>query len=561
MLHRFKVGIVFREYSQVAAAAVASSASLNKGDPQRSAVNKSIPSFAKSFFVGNFIKDVFVKSAKQIDTPQFEKLYGINVPKQFGGIELSPASISETFKNIGLTNFRNYIAHGNVIKCINTFGSDDIKNNYLPQLASGEYNASYCIYENKYGYDFQKTDTTASYSKKDKKWVINGSKQWVINGKQANVFLVIAKTMDECNRPESDQNFYTAFLVKQSNNNGITVVSEGDYYNVTFENVQADCMLGPENEGILFYSLLFNSDLLESSSATFGELKKIVESASQNLKFTDRSSLIKFGKLNSHLYTMDCVLAFNCLVLDSSNQQSEYESILTRLFISETTRSCLNLLNDLGLSKNLYKYIENSLIIEGKSNLLSFVGALLGIQYAGQYMSEDVKQLRNPLMFPKYTLNHIMKIQRSLKNKPKLNHYVENFLHPSLKKQATDLEYCLSRFQFGIQTMFINLGPDTCYFQMILERANNIAMNLFAMTAVLHRVSHKLSSSNAQLHPEELILVNVFCDSVRELCNQKVNEILEAPINVVDPHFKTIGSNCFVEKNYFLEHPLKRNII
>lgn len=561
MLHRFRIGIVYREYSQMAAASVASSAVSSKADPQRCAVTKSIPSFAKSLFVGNFVKDVFVRSAKLVDTPKFEKLYGINVPKQFGGLELSSSSISEIYKSIGFSNLRNYIAHGSVIKCINAYGSDDIKKNYLPQLASGEYNASYCLYENKYGYDFQNTDTTASYSVENKKWMINGSKQWVYNGNQANVFLVIAKTMDECNRPESEQNYFSAFLVKKSNNSGIKVVSEGDYYSITFDNVQADCMLGSENEGSTFCSLLFNADLLESSSATLGELKKLVKSASQNLEFQDRSSLIKFGKLNSHLYTMDCVLTFTSIILDSSNQLNEYEPILARLFINETSRCCLNLLNELGLSKNVYKYIENSLLIEGKSNLLTVVGALLGIQYAGQYMLEDVKQLRNPLMFPKYTLNHIMKIQRSLKNKPKLNHYVENFLHPSLKKQATDLEYCLSRFQFGIQSMFINLGPDTCYFQMILERANSIAMDLFAMTAVLHRVSHKLSSSNAQLHPEELILANVFCNGVREQCSRRVNEILEAPHNVVDPHYKTVGSNCFVEKTYFLEHPLKRNIV
>jgi len=490
--------------------------------------------------------------------PKCEQLYGVGVPKEFGGLGLSSASISEIYKNIGLTNANDYIVHGGVVKCINAHGTDDQKKNYLPQLASGEYTASFCVYENKCGYDIQNTETTASCV--NGKWVINGSKQWVVNGKQANLFLVLAKTMDECNRPESDEYFFTAFLVKKSNS-GINVVSDGDHYNVSFNNVQADCMLGPENEGITFYSMLFNIDLLESSSATFGELKKIIQNISRDLEPHDRSSLIKLGKLNSHLYTIDCVLEFTNLILDFYDPASDYEPILARLFVNETTRNCLNLLNDLGLDSKSYKYIENSLLFEGKSNLLVFVGALLGIQYAGQYMMEDVKQLRNPLMFPKYTLTHIMKIQRMLKDKPKLKHYIENNMHPSLKKQALDLEYCLSRFQFGIQNMFINLGPDTCFFQMILERTNSVAMDLFALSAVLHRISHKLSNTNAQLYSTELIFANVFCNNVREQCSRRITEILDAPHNVIDPHLKILGQNCFVEKNYFFEHPLKRNIV
>lgn len=556
--YRFRIGFVSRNYSQTVAAAAYTS-NTTTGHPSSYIGKKKKPSIAKSFFVGNFVKDIFSKSINEVSAPNIDKLFGVNVPKEFGGLELSAAATSEAYKNIGFTNSRAYLAHGNVVKSISTFGTDHQKNTYLPRLASGEYIASSCIYESKHGYDVQNTETTASY--KNGKWVINGSKQWVVNGKQANVFLVFAKTMDECNRPESGQNFFTVFIVKNSPNSGITIVNESNNTSVSFNNVQADCYLGVENEGVSIFSSLFSADLLESSSATLGELKNIIYNASQNVNTHDRSSIIKLGKLNSHVYTMDSVLKFTSLIIDSYDSQCDYEPILARLFINETTRSCLNLLSELGLCTKSYKYIEDSLLFEGRSNLLSFVGALLGIQYAGQYMAEDVRQLRNPLMFPKYTLSHILRIQRSLKDKPKLNHYVENYMHPTLKKQALDVEYCLSRLHFGVQNMFINLGPDTCYYQIILERANSVAMDLFALIAVLHRVSHNLSHSNAQQYPTELIFSNVFCNNIREQCSRKVNEILDAPHNVIDPHLKTLGKNCFVEKNYFFEHALKRNIV
>lgn len=557
LFYRLKINLNYRKYSKTATSAASIT---SKARPV--AVNQIDPSFAKSLYIGNFVQNLFTRKLNDdIIVPKCERLFDLNIPKEFGGLGLSSSSISRVYRNIGLTNFKEYADHNNVVKCINEFGTDAQKKNYLPRLASGEYCASCCIYEQKHGYDIQNTETVASYSHEDGKWIINGTKQWVNNGNQANVFLVIAKTMEECNRPESDQLFFTGFLVKKSNNSGITIVKDGNHYNVTFNNVKIDSILGSENEGTTVYSYLFSTDLLESSSATFGEVKQIIESASQNLEIHNRSNLIKLGKLNSHLYTMECVLDFTSLIVDSFDFQNDYELILARLFINETTYSCLSLLKDLGLYKKSYKYIENSLLFEGKSNLLSVVGALLGIQYAGQYMANDIKQLRNPLMFPKYTLSHIMKIQRSLKDKPKLSHYIQKYIHPSLKKQALDLEYCLSRLQFGVQNMFVNLGPDTCYFQMVLERTNNIAMNLFVMSAVLHKVSHKLSNSNVKLNSTELIFVNVHCNNIREQCSEIVTELLDAPDNVIDPHLKKLSQNCFVEKKYYFEHPLKRNII
>lgn len=557
---RFKTGcaVAHRKYSQSAAAAATVVLNTAEARPGRTyASDGTKPSFAKSLYVGNFISDVFARRVATVDVPKLENLFAVSVPREFGGLGLSASSISEAYKTAGFGDFRDGAAHGSVAKCIDACGTSDQKRRYLPQLASGERVATFCVYERQHGYDIPNTETTASCV--DGRWVINGSKQWVVNGGRADVLVVLAQTMDECNRPESDQTFYTAFLVDRLSR-GVEIANEGEHYNVTFNNVQADCVLGPENEGLMFYTMFFHGDLIESSSATLGELKRIIQNVSENVDARDRSSLIKLGTLNSHLYTMECVIGFTSMILDTYNRQSDYEPILARLFVNETSYSCLNLLYDLGLPRKSLKYIDNSLLVEGRANLLAFVGALLGIQHAGQFMAEDVKQLRNPLMFPKYTLSHILRIQRLLKDKPKLSHNIEKYLHPNLKKQALDLEYCLSKFQFGVQHMFVNLGPDTYLFQMILERANNIAMSLFAMTAVLHKVSHNLSNSNIQQYPTELIFANVFCNNIREHCRIKVNEILNAPHNVVDPHFKALGTNCFREKNYFLEHPLKRNI-
>ncbi|XP_050548236.1 complex I assembly factor ACAD9, mitochondrial-like, partial [Daktulosphaira vitifoliae] len=493
---------------------------------------------------------------KHASVPNSKNLFGVIVPKEFGGTKFSAAEISAAYKSIGLSQYKPYLAHGSVVKCILKYGTEDQKNKYLPLLASGENIATYCLYESEQGYDIQNTNTKASFH--NNHWVINGSKNWVVNAKQADTLLIIAKTMDECNRPENNIQFFSAFLVKKSSI-GITVIENGDHCDVLFNNVKAECMLGPENEGLLLYSLLFNSDFLESASATVGEIKKITKIISQDTRFKNPLSITKFGHIYSNLFSMNCILNFTNLLLDSL-KVDDYEQILARLFVTKAAYACIDLFDDLGLPKDMYEHIQNSLLFDGRGNLLIYVGSLLGIQYAGQFMANDIKQLRNPLMFPKYTLNHIIKIQKSLKDKPKLRNFLGQYLHPSLKKQASDLEYCLSRLQFAVQNMFINLGPDTFHYQMVLERVNSVALNIYAMTAILHYVSEHLSKSNSQIYPTELVFANVFCNTLRSQCSEKVNEILNSPHNVTDPLYKSLAQQLFVEKNYFLEHPLKRNI-
>ncbi|XP_050428009.1 complex I assembly factor ACAD9, mitochondrial-like [Adelges cooleyi] len=559
LLCKLNWGIISRMYHATTPVAAAASATVSNIRPDAFySINTENPPLAKSFYVGIFNTNVFNLKVKATEVLSSSNLFGVKVPKHFGGTELSVTEISNAFKAIGLKNYKHYLAHGSVVQCITKHGSDEQKTKFLPLLASGENVATFCAYESQHGYDVENTSTKASFI--NGKWVINGTKSWVVNAKKSDVLLVLAKTMDECNRPESKMEFFSAFLVKKSSN-GVKIIDNGSYSDVIFDNVQVDSMLGLENEGLLCHSILFTADFIESASATVGELKKITKSFSEDFITNNQLKLLKLGKINSILYSMDCVLHFTSLILDSYKTETEYEQILARIFVTESTYACLDLLNDLGLPKTAYSYIEDSLLFDGRGTLLSIVGSLLGIQHAGQFMANEVKQLRNPLMFPKYTLSHIAKIQSSLKDKPKLKQYIERYLHPSLKKQALDLEYCLSRIQFAVQNMFINLGPDTCHYQMILERINSVALNTYAMSAILHNVSGHLSSKNSQIYPTELVHASVFCNNARAHCSKTVTEILDAPNNVTDPLYKLLGQQIFVDKDYYLEHPLKRNIV
>ncbi|KAG7395234.1 hypothetical protein PHYBOEH_004039 [Phytophthora boehmeriae] len=78
-----------------------------------------------------------------------------------------------------------------VMHPINTFGSDEQKEKYLPRLATGELIGCFGLTEPNHGSDPGSMETRAKLQ--GGKYVLNGSKNWITNAPIADVFLVWAK--------------------------------------------------------------------------------------------------------------------------------------------------------------------------------------------------------------------------------------------------------------------------------------------------------------------------------------------------------------------------------
>jgi alkylation response protein AidB-like acyl-CoA dehydrogenase len=122
------------------------------------------------------------------------------------------------------------------------FGSDDIKDRYLPQLATEKVGA-YCLSEAGSGSDA--FALKASAKEEGDHYVLNGSKMWITNANEADIFLVFA-TVD----PGAGYKGITAFIVerdfegfsvsKKENKLGIRASS-------TCEILLEDCKVPKEN--------------------------------------------------------------------------------------------------------------------------------------------------------------------------------------------------------------------------------------------------------------------------------------------------------------------------
>ena len=91
---------------------------------------------------------------------------------------------------------------------IMNFASEEIKQAYLPRIATGEIQASYCLSETDAGSDVASMSCRAERDGDD--YVLNGSKFWITNAGVSDVYTVFAKT-----DPSAGGRGITCFLVEK----------------------------------------------------------------------------------------------------------------------------------------------------------------------------------------------------------------------------------------------------------------------------------------------------------------------------------------------------------
>ena len=136
-------------------------------------------------------------------------LLGINVPEQYGGVDLDKISSLIVAERIArAASFAtSYGGQANLcIVPIVLFGTDAQKEKYLPTLVSGEAIGAYALSEVGSGSDALAAKTKATRDG-DGTWRLSGEKMWITNGGFADVIIIFAKV---------DGEHFTAFIVEKS---------------------------------------------------------------------------------------------------------------------------------------------------------------------------------------------------------------------------------------------------------------------------------------------------------------------------------------------------------
>lgn len=121
---------------------------------------------------------------------------GMMVSPQYGGGGMDTLSYVLAMEEISkIDNSCSVIMSvNNSLVCwgIETFGTEEQKQKYLPRLATGEWIGSFCLSEPEAGSDATSQRTTAIDM--GDHYLLNGTKNWITNGGTSKVHLVIAQT-------------------------------------------------------------------------------------------------------------------------------------------------------------------------------------------------------------------------------------------------------------------------------------------------------------------------------------------------------------------------------
>ena len=138
------------------------------------------------------------------------ELPALGIPEEYGGAGADHVTqavmVEELSRVCASTSLMMLISKLGMIPVIN-WGSEELKRKYLPRVASGEGQASYCLSEPDAGSDVASMKTRAV--RDGDEYVITGTKYWITNAGISDTYTVFAKT-----DPDAGHRGITAFLVE-----------------------------------------------------------------------------------------------------------------------------------------------------------------------------------------------------------------------------------------------------------------------------------------------------------------------------------------------------------
>ena len=122
-------------------------------------------------------------------------LFGITVPEEYGGLGLDYTTFATIFEELsmGLMSLSGAIGTHHILTYVLThYGTEEQKERFLPDLASGRKRGGLALTEPGGGTDVANLQTTAT--KDGEEYIVNGSKMFITNGRYGDMFCLLART-------------------------------------------------------------------------------------------------------------------------------------------------------------------------------------------------------------------------------------------------------------------------------------------------------------------------------------------------------------------------------
>ena len=274
---------------------------------------------------------------------------GLTVPAEYGGTGTDTISYSITIEELSraCASTGLGVAAHNSLACgpIIILGSEEQKQKYLPELASGEAIGAFGLTEPGCGSDASAITTTATL--KGDKYVLNGTKTFVTNGGWARYVVATAVT-----DPDQGPKGISAFIVENDFPGFVVGTKEtklgvraSGTYEIVFEEceVPKENLLGPEGGGFKAFM-----KTLEGGRISIGAMALGIAQASLDASLEFSQDRKQFGRAISEFQATQMKLAdmstgihaARLMVYDAARRKDEGEDFgpyasMCKLFASE----------------------------------------------------------------------------------------------------------------------------------------------------------------------------------------------------------------------------------
>ena len=134
------------------------------------------------------------KTFENLDATRKAGLWGISMPRRYGGLNLPNVVFSMLSEVISAADagFQNIWSLQSCIDTLYEFGSDEQRERYIPRISAGE-TMSMDLTEPDAGSDLQRVMLKATFDEENNCWRLNGVKRFITNG-DSDIHLVLARS-------------------------------------------------------------------------------------------------------------------------------------------------------------------------------------------------------------------------------------------------------------------------------------------------------------------------------------------------------------------------------
>jgi acyl-CoA dehydrogenase family protein 9 len=470
---------------------------------------------------------------------------GLYVPKEYGGQGLSQTGYARVFETVGQIDATLAIVlgvHQSIgFKGISLFGTDEQKQRFLPDLATGRKLAAFALTEPEAGSDAYHVRSRA-VEQPDGSWVLNGEKRYIGNGSRADVITTFARA------EVGGEDRHIALLLEK----GMEGLEVGERYDTMglrandlrrlyFKDVRVppENVLGDPGQGFRVAMQILNNGRIGLGTGSVGGAKKLLDLAIEHVKERRQFGqpladfeLVqdKIGWMVSYLFGLESMTYLTCGLVDAGVPDYSLESAICKVsgteFLWYAANRALQLAGGEGYMRDqpYEKVLRDTRIypiFEGANDVMRAFIALGGIKPVGEKLEGLSEiELSDPIGSIGVLIDFASdRIQREVRP-DKIS-----LAHEDLSDHADSVSEQVKRLASVTEKLLREHRKDIIARQFQQKRlADNIA-DIYAQVAVLSRVSHIFEDQGVEPSGQERFIADTFCQRAGARVESRFDQI------------------------------------